>query len=622
MSGILSDARYALRTLVRYPRFNLVALLLLALGIGANTFIFAILDGARVQGHAPPATAIGEIEISGWLLAGLLGCTLLLICANVARLLLARDAARRRELALRGALGAGRLRLVRQLITESVVLALLGGGAGLLLAAAGIGLAETLAPAGTGRLPQLQVTGRVVLYAAALALATGYLCGLRPALRVTSGGLGEGLRPGGPATPRAARGRRGPRRWLLAGEVALAVVWLASAGLEIKNFYLFTAIDPGFAPRRAVLTASVRLPTVPDGRRYAGADARAAFFRRLLDRAARLPGVEAAAAMSSLPNGSTEEMPFTIAGSTAVAGPATLRARVIQVSPGCFQVLGVPVRRGRPFGADDTVATLRGDRPLPAAIVNQELVREYFRGNDPLGRRLVFSSLPGPAAWQIVGVVADVRQDGMESPAPPMVYLPYWQDTPLLLAGGVSMSVMLRAAGDRDAAFLAAPLRQALAAIDPELALDEPRTAAELSDRMAARRPRLLLLTLFAGCFVALATVGIYGAVSGSAALRSREIAVRLAVGANRHAVLKGVVREGLALAARGTALGLGAFLVFGMGLSLSRMCMPLEGDHLWYEPALGVLASLSMLAVGALASWLPAARAARLDLAAALRDG
>ncbi len=623
MSGTLSDARYALRTLVRHPRFNLAALLLLALGIGANTFIFGILDGARVQGHAPPAAAIGEIEISGWLLACLLGCSLLLVCANVARLLLVRDAARRRELALRGALGAGRPRLVRQLLTESVILALLGGGAGLLLAAAGIGLAEALAPAGPGRLPQLQVNGRVALYAAALALATGYACGLRPALRVTLGSLGEGLRPGGPgspAAPAAPRRRRGPRRWLLAGEVALALVWLASAGLEIKSFYLFTAIDPGFAPRRAVLTASVRLPALPDGPRYTGADARAAFYRRLLERAARLPGVEAAAATSSLPNGSTEEMPFTIDGSTAVTGPATHRARVIQVSPGCFQALGVPVRRGRAFGADDTGDLRGGDRPLPAAIVNQELVREYFRGEEPLGRRLVFSSLPGPAAWQIAGVVADVRQDGMESPAPPIVYLPYWRDTPLALAGGVSMSVLLRAAGGRDAAFLAAPLRQALATIDPQLALAEPRTAAELFDSMTAHRPRLLLLTLFAGFFVALAAVGIHGAVSGSVAQRSREIAIRMAVGANRHAALKGAVHEGLALAARGTALGLGAFMVFGLGLS-SR-CMPLEGDRLWYDPALGVLASLSMLAVGALASWLPAARAARLDLPAALRDG
>jgi putative ABC transport system permease protein len=619
MSGILSDARYALRTLVRYPGFNLAALLLLALGIGANTFIFGILDGARVQGHAPPAAAIGEIEISGWLLAGLLGCTLLLICANVARLLLVRDAARRRELALRGALGASRLRLVRQLLTESVILALLGGGAGLLLVAAGIYLAEALAPAGPGRLPHLQVNGRVVLYGAALALAAGYVCGLRPALRVTLGSLGEGLRPGGPAAPGAARGRRRPRRWFLAGEVALALVLLASAGLEIKNFYLFTAIDPGFAPRRAVLTASVHLPAAP-GAMYAGGDARAALFQRLLGSAARLPGVATAAAISSLPTGSTEDMSFTIDGNTAAAGPATHRARVIQVSPGCFQVLGVPVRRGRPFGADDTGANRGSDRPLPPAIVNQEFVRDYSSDEEPLGRRLVFSSLPGPAAWQIVGVVADVRQDGMESPAPAIVYLPYWQDTPLLLAGGVSMSVLLRAAGDRDAAFLAAPLRQALAAIDPKLALAEPRTAAELFDRMAAGRPRLLLLTLFAGFFVALAAVGIYGAVSGSVAQRSREIAIREAVGANRHAVLKGVVREGLALTARGTALGLGVFMVFGLGLSTS--CLPLEGDRLWYGPALGVLASLSMLAVGALASWLPAARAARLDLVAALRDG
>jgi putative ABC transport system permease protein len=619
MSGILSDARYALRTLVRYPRFNLAALLLLALGIGANTFIFGILDRARVQGHAPPAAAIGEIEISGWLLAGLLGCTLLLICANVARLLLVRDAARRRELALRGALGASRPRLVRQLLTETVILALLGGGAGLLLAAAGVDLAEGLAPASPGRIPQFQVNGRVVLYAAALALATGYACGLLPAFRMTLGSLSEGLRVAGSAAPAAPRGRRRPRRWFLAGEVALALILLASAGLEIKNFYLFTAIAPGFAPRRAVLTAKVQLPAAPGGR-YAGGDARAAFFHRLLERAERLPGVEAAAAISSLPTGSTEDISFTIDGSTAVAGGATPQARVIQVTPACFEILGVPVRRGRPFGADDTGATRGSDRSLPAAIVNQEFVREHFPGNEPLGRRLVFSSLPGPAAWQIVGMVADVRQDGMESPAPAIVYLPYWQDTPLHLAGGVSMNVLLRAAGDRDAAFLAAPLRQALAAIDPELALANPRTAAELFDRMAAGHPRLLLLTLFAGFFVALAAVGIYGAVSWSVAQRSREIAIRVAVGANRHAVLRDVVREGLALAARGTAVGLGAFMVFGLGLS--NLCMPLEGDRLWYGPALGVLASLSMLAVGALAGWLPAARAARLDLAAALRDG
>jgi putative ABC transport system permease protein len=621
MSGILSDARYALRTLVRQPRFNLAALLLLAPGIGANTVIFGIVDGGRLRGQSPPQASIGVVEVSAWLLATLLGCTLLLICANVARLLLVRDSARRCELALRGALGASRPRLVRQLLTESMILALVGGGAGLLLAAAGIGLAQALAPAGTGQPPPFQVDGRVVLYAAALALATGYVCGLLPALRVTLGSLGEGLRPGAPAAPAAPRGRRRPRRRLLTGEVALALILLASASLQIKDFYLFMAIDPGFAPRRAVLTASVRIPAAP-GARYAGGAARTAFFRRLLERAAHLPGVAAAAATSSLPTESTEDFSFTIDGGTAVAGRAAPRARVIQVTPACFQVLGVPVRRGRSFDSDDTGATRGSDRPPPAAIVNQQFVREYSSGEEPLGRRLAFSSLPGPAAWQIVGVAADVRQDGMESPVPAIVYVPYWQDTPLHLAdSGVSMSLMLRAAGGRDAAFLAAPLREALGAIDPQLALADSRTAAELLDRMAAgSRPRLLLLTLFAGFFVVTAASGIYGAISWSVARRSREIAIRVAVGADRRAVLREVVREGFALAARGTALGLGVFVLFGFGLS--RLCMPLEGDSPWYGVALAVLASLSMLAVGALASWLPASRAASLDLAAALRDG
>jgi len=624
MSGLLSDARFAWRTLVRHPRFNLAALLLLAPGIGANTAIFAIFDGARLRGHSPPqawTAAIGVIEISVWLLAALLGCTLLLACANVARLLLVRDAPRRRELALRGALGASRTRLVRQLLTESVILALLGGGAGLLLAASGIDLVKALAPAGTGRLPRLQVNGRVMLYAAAVAMAAGYACGLLPALRATLGGLGEGLRMGGPAAPAAPRGRRGPRRWFLAGEVALALVLVGVAGQEIKDLYLFMAIDPGFAPRPAVLTASIQLPAAP-GARYDGGDARAAFFRRLLGSAARLPGVEAAAAMSSLPAGSTRDISFTIDGGTAVDGRNLAMARVVQVTPACFEVLGVPVRRGRPFNSADGGDTRGGDRPLPGAIVNQEFVREYLPGGEPLGRRLVFSSLPGPAAWRIVGVVANVRQDGMEAPAPAIVYLPYWQDTPVLLDGyGLSINLLLRATRGRDATFLAAPLRQALAALDPRLALADPRTAAELFDRMAAgSRPRLLLLTLFAGFFVALAAVGIYGAVSSSATRRSREIAIRVALGADRRAVLREVVREGLALAARGTAVGLGVFVIFGLGLS--HGCMPLEGDRPWYGLALAVLAALAMLAVGALASWLPAARAARLDLAAALRDG
>jgi putative ABC transport system permease protein len=625
MRGILSDARYALRTLVRHPRCNVAALLLLAPGIGANTVIFGVFDGARLRGQAPFHAFIGVVEVSAWLLAALLGCTLLLICANVARLLLVRDSARRRELALRGALGASRPRLVRQLLTESVILALVSGGAGLLLAAAGIDLARALAPAGTGQSPQFQVNGRVVLYAAALALATGYACGLLPALRVTLGSLGEGLRPGAPAAPAAPLGRRRPRRRprrrLLTGEVALALILLASACLQIKDFFLFKVIDPGFAPRRAVLTASVRIPAAP-GARYAGGDARTAFFRRLLERAAHLPGVEAAAATSSLPAESTEDISFTIDGGTAAAGRAAPRARVIQVTPACFEVLGVPVRRGRSFDSDDSGATRGSDRSPPAVIVNQELVREYSSGEEPLGRRLAFPSLPGPVAWQIVGVAADVRQDGMESPVPAIVYLPYWQDTPLHLAdSGVSMSLLLRAAGDRDAAFLAAPLREALGAIDPRLALADTRTAAELLDRMAAgSRPRLLLLMLFAGFFVVTAASGIYGAISWSVARRSREIAIRVAVGANRRAVLREVIREGLALAARGTALGLGVFVLFGFGLS--RLCMPLEGDSPWYGVALVVLAALSMLAVGALASWLPASRAASLDLAAALRDG
>jgi hypothetical protein len=400
--------------------------------------------------------------------------------------------------------------------------------------------------------------------------------------------------------------------------VALALVLLANAGLEIKNYYLFMAIDPGFAPRHAVLTASVQLPAVPVGR-YAGGNARAAFFRRLLERAARLPGVEAVAAISRLPTGATEDISFTLDGSTAVAGRDPLQARIIQVTPACFQVLGVPVRRGRPFGSDDTGDTRGSDRPLPAAIVNQEFVREYSPGEEPLGRRLVFSSLPGPAAWRIVGVVANVRQDGMESPVPAIVYLPYWQDTPLLLAGGVSMNLVLRTTGGRDAAFLAAPLRQALAAIDPKLALADPQTAAALFARMAAgSRPRPLLPTLVAGFFMVLAAVGIYGAVSWSVAQRSREIAIRVAVGASRRAVLTEVVREGVAVASIGA--GLGAFVLLGLGVGC--LCLPPEGDRPWYGPALGVLASLSMLAVGALASWLPAVRAACLDLPAALRDG
>ncbi len=529
-----------------------------------------------------------------WLLLGASALVLLIGCVNVTNLLLARAAARRRELGVRAALGAGRARLVRQLLAESLVLGGAGGVLGVLVAAAGTRALVAAAPADVPRLDAVGLDLPVLGFALLVALLATATFGTAPALR----GAGGGGWLAGVAGREQIGGRRHQRRLLVAGELALALLLLLGSTLLLKSLLELRRTDPGFAPR-GLLTFALST----QGERYDEPGAVERTFATIVERLEAVPGVRRAALLSSLPLGGGGfylGRSFLAEGAPEPPAGEDQQAQWNVVSPGSFATLGVPLLRGRDFGRRDT-----GGSP-PVAIVSRELVRQMFGNADPLGKR-IRSHRDENVYREIVGIAGDVRFFGADDELQPIVYVPHSQS-----AWG-AMVVALRTQGD-PAAVLPA-VRRAVAAVDPELPLDEVRTMdAVFASSVATRRFVAGLIGGFAAMAVLLALVGVYGVLAYDVGQRRREIGVRMALGSRRGAVVGLVVREAAVLVVAGVAAGLLA------GLLLSGQLAPLLYETRAKDPATFALVPIALAAVALLAAWVPARRASRVEPMAALR--
>jgi hypothetical protein len=539
---------------------------------------------------------VGNVRPALLLLLGAVGLVLLIACANVANLLLARAAARRREMAVRAALGAGRRRIARQLLTESALLGLLGGLCGLGLAFGGVKLLVALMPAdfwgGLLRQVPLRLDAPVLAFTLLLALATGFLFGLAPALAASRVDLTEPLKEGERRRPGRARGL------LVVAEVALSVVLLVLAGLLLRSFLTLRAVDPGFAAGR-VLTLAVELPR----QAYDSPARQLNYYKGVAQRLAALPGVESTAFCDALPLGGPTMMMrgLSVEGREPLPPEKSPEVWMIDASPEYFATLGIRMLRGRSFSADEIHAG------APVAVLSREMARRLWGDDDAVGRRLRLGP-PGAPWTTVVGVAADVHQEGLDKEPRPQMYRPFD------LAPREEGFFLVRAQGDPAA--LTAAAREAVGTADRTVLVhDVAVLERRLAGSIAARRFNLVLLALLSGLALALAAVGLYGVLGYIVAERTREIGVRMALGAGRRGVLALVIRQGVTLAAVGIGVGLpGAF-------AASRLLHGALFGVTAADPLTYVAIPLALLLVALLSSWLPARRATRVDPVAALRN-
>ena len=532
---------------------------------------------------------VGDVRRPLLVLLGTVALLLLMACANVANLVLTRTAGREREMAIRAALGAGQRRLLRQLATEAVVLSAIGGAAGLLVAMWTIDL---LPASILTRLPQVREIrlDRTVLFVAlGSTLFTSVMFGLAPALQL--GGRVASLKERGVSGGvRSGRLRTG----IAIGEVALAVMVVAGAGLLVRSFVALTARDPGFVPDQ-VLSFNLVMVKLPD----AGARARAS--TALVDRLSRLPGVEAAGAATGMPAVTPQRgTRFEIADRQLT--PAEDGALFVAATPDFFRTVRTPVLRGRAFERTDSAGA------APVVVINRALADDIFPGVDPVGRRLRILNPEYPNDWRtIVGVVGDVRYRGLDDDVQPTVYTSFEQ-TPFLW-----LYVMVRSSGDATA--LARSIRGAVREVDPAMSAANVR---QLTDVVwsSVEEPRvsMLLLSGFAVLALILAAVGIYGVIGYSVSQRTQEIGVRMAVGADRRSVMVMVIREGLLMALAGVAIGV------GLALAAAGRMSELLVDVTAYDPIAFAGAATLLVGVAVAASYIPARRATRVDPLTALR--
>jgi len=523
------------------------------------------------------------------------GFVLLIACANVANLLLARAGARDREIAIRAAVGAGRGRLARQLLTESILLALLGGALGTLLALIGIGVLVKLAPQDIPRLSDVSVDWRVFGFTVLLSLTTGLLVGLAPALQASRLDLNEVLKAGSHSVA-GHSGRRRLRSVLVVSEVALSLILLVGAALMIKSLSRLMNLDAGFN-REKLLTMRIELPQTKYGARHIVS----AFYQRLIENVRGLPGVVSITAVSNLPlSGPRGATGFVIAGRPAPPPEVIVEANVLYVGDRYIETMGIPLVLGRPLNEQYSQ-----DGPK-AALINQTLARQYFRDQDPIGQRIALG-LPQNLfmSWMtIVGVVADVKHEAMEKESYPTIYVPLiWP----------SMTIVARA---RDNPLGLVPaVRDELKRLDRDILVFDIRTMDQaLGSVLEQRRFTMFLLNLFATVAIALAAVGLYGAISYAVSQRTHEIGVRMALGAQTSDVFRMVVWQGMSLTLAGVALGLAG------ALALTRVMRNLLFNVNATDPVTFALIALLLVSVAFVAIYIPARRATKVDPLQSLR--
>jgi putative ABC transport system permease protein len=524
------------------------------------------------------------------------GLVLLIACVNVANLLLARAAGRRREIAIRGALGAGRARLVRQFLTESVLLSVTGGLLGLALANFGIARLVTLAAGVLPRVSEIKLDGRVVGFTLLLSLLTGIIFGLAPALQSSKSDVQTALKDtgssgGGPQANRL-------RGLLVVAEVSAAMVLLICAGLLLKSFWRLQRMDAGLRPEN-VLTMSLALPQA----KYPTKEVVDQFHQQLLTRIAALPGVQVAGMINFLPlqrwgvNGD-----FSVEGEAPPLPGRFPHAELRTVTPDYFRALGIPLVAGRPLDEHDR------SNSAPVVLINQALAKRYLPTKDPIGKRLARSKND---LFTIVGVVADVKQSGLTQPARPEIYFPYQQVPDDLKR---SMSVVIRAQGDPNA--LVSTVRGELYRIDPGQPAYNIKTMTTVIDESVSdRRLNMALLSIFAAVALLLASIGIYSVMSYTVTQSTREIGIRIALGARSSELLKLVVGQGLMLTIVGVGIGLaGAF-------ALTRLLANFLFGVTATDPLIFTGVPVFLVVVAVVACYLPARRAMKLDPIVALRN-
>jgi putative ABC transport system permease protein len=517
----------------------------------------------------------------------------LIACANVANLLLVRASVREKEIAIRAALGAGRRRLVLQMLAESLVLATAGGTLGLLLAWWSISPIRSWSAGSIPRVADVTLDPQVLTFALLVSLVTGLLFGTAPAWQASRRTLGTALKEGGRSAGTSS-GQR-VRSALLVAEVALSIVLLVGAALLLRSFAKLSSVDPGFRGDH-VLTFRLALPltTYPKGHN------RIAFFNRLLEKLQGAPGVEAAGMAQQVPLRGDYMLAFTIQGKPVEPGTEP-SANYRAISPGYFAALGIPIVRGRGLAAQDT------DRAPLVAVIDQAFAERYFPGEDPIGRGIDIGN--GTDGFvQIVGIVGNVRHDALDDSPRPTMYAPFTQDT------FGQMAFMVRTKDDP--AKFAATARQVISELDATLPAFSMAPLTEVvNDSVAQRRFSMLLLSVFAFVALFLAGVGLYGVVAYSVSLRRREIGLRMAIGAERGHVLRMVIGGGMKLAIVGVAIGIAAALL------LARYVSTLLFDVTPFDPASYTITAVVLLAVCVLACYVPARRAMAVDPLVALRQ-
>jgi putative ABC transport system permease protein len=531
------------------------------------------------------------------------GFVLLIACANVANLLLTRAASRGREIAVRAALGAGRLRILRQLLTESVLLSFFGAAVGLLFATWSFGFLRRLIPEGLALSTSLTMDLRALAFTLVITLLTGLIFGLAPALQASKIDLNEALKQGGRTGPSG--GSNNLRGAMVVLEVAMSLVLLVGAGLLIQTLFKMLNQYSGLQPE-FVLTMRTQLPRG----KYDEAPKRNAFYDQTLERVKSLPGVISAGYTMSVPldwKGGTSG--FWVEGRSveqAVSQDLSYDANHRQVSAAYLQTMGISLRKGRYFNESDS------EKSIPVAIINETMARQYWPGEDVVGKRFKIGDPDSPEPWRtVVGVVADVRQMGMDSPVKAEMYLPYRQMTTHSFFAPRDLVVRTSV----DPMSIVAAARREIHAVDPNQPVSNIRTMETvLEDEIGQRRLAMTLAAVFAGLALLLATLGIYGVLSYFVVQHTREIGVRLALGARRRNVLGLVMKKGMTLALIGVAIGLVA------AFALTRLMSSLLYEVRATDPITFVAVAAMLTVVALLACYIPARRAMKVDPMVALR--
>jgi putative ABC transport system permease protein len=536
--------------------------------------------------------SVRDVRAILYTLLGAVGCVLLIACANIANLLLARATARHREISIRAALGAGRARLVRQLLTESILLGVCGGAAGLLLARWGLDLLLSLAPSTLPRTNEIHLDSAVLVFSLALSILTGVVFGIAPALLAAHTDVNEALKQGARGSTDA-RGRL--RAALVVIEVAFALVLLGGAGLLARSFIRLTHVDPGFVPQDATV---LRL-SLPE-KKYAKPEEQVAFADALLARLRALPGVQAVGLTHSLPLLSDWVLGFNIQGRPAIAPSDLPPTNYYAVTPDYFRAMGIRLIRGRLFTAHDDTRAPR------VAIINETLARQFFPNEDPIGKRINVTD--GPDTWrEIVGIVGDIKQYGVDKATTSQTYEPFAQRS------YETLNIIVRTNGSSSG--LVAALRPAVYAVDKDQPVGTIRPLEEiLGETIAKQRFAVLLLTVFSFVALVIAAVGIYGVMAYSVVQRTGEFGIRMALGAQRGDLLRLVLTHGGKLVGLGLVIGLGAMLA-GSQVMRSMLFQTNARDPLTFATI-----TLLLGAVALIACLLPAHRATRVNPIEALR--